>query len=131
MNNSTNNVAKGTTIKGDIETFGNFRLDGNLIGNIQSKSRVVVGKEAKLEGNLYAQSAEIEGEIEGVLEITESLVLRSTAVINGDIITNKLTIDPGAQFNGKCRMGESVTKNDHKPVKQVEKGGAKPTSAAV
>lgn len=121
MSNTSNQINKGTTITGDIETFGNFRLDGKLVGNIRSKSRVVLGKEAQIEGNIYAQNAEIEGDVTGVVEVSETLILRATATVKGDIITNKLTVDAGAVFNGKCRMGESSVAKTSKPV-NTEKG---------
>ncbi|MEH0157501.1 polymer-forming cytoskeletal protein [Limibacter armeniacum] len=132
LSESSNKIAKGTTIKGDVETYGNFRLEGKLVGNIRSKSRVVLGKDAHVEGNIYAQSAEIEGEVTGVVEITESLVLRPTAVVHGDIVTNKLTVDPGAAFNGQCRMGESAKGSAASTVKKekVEKAAAQEASTA-
>ena len=48
--------------------------------------------------------------IDGNIEIGELLTLKKTAVINGDIVTNKLVIELGAFFNGKCVMG-AATRN--------------------
>jgi cytoskeletal protein CcmA (bactofilin family) len=42
------------------------------------------------------------------LEIAELLVLKATAVINGDIVTGKLVVEPGAVFNGGCKMGATI-----------------------
>ena len=51
-NNSETRIGKGATLYGDIETAGNIRLDGKVVGNIRSKSRVVLGESAQLKGNL-------------------------------------------------------------------------------
>ena len=106
--NSSNNVGKGTVIEGNLETFGNLRVDGKIVGNIKSKSKVALGPSSVVEGNVHAQNAEIEGEVEGYVEVTELLVLKSTARVQGDIVTNKLLVESGATFNGSCRMGEGI-----------------------
>jgi len=53
-------------------------------------------------------NADIEGEVKGKLEVAELLVLKATAVINGDIVTGKLVVEPGAIFNGSCKMGATI-----------------------
>jgi cytoskeletal protein CcmA (bactofilin family) len=105
ISNSTNSIGKGTFLEGNIEAFGNIRVDGKIHGHIKSKAKVALGNGAFVQGNIVAQNADIEGEVKGKLEISEMLVLKSTAVINGEILTGKLVVEPGATFNGSCRMG--------------------------
>jgi cytoskeletal protein CcmA (bactofilin family) len=102
----SNMIGKGTLITGDIETAGNLRIDGKLKGNIHSKAKVALGVGSLVDGNIYSQNADIDGEVTGILEISDTLVLKSTALIKGDIIANKLVVEAGAKFNGTCRMGE-------------------------
>ena len=108
ITNSSNTIGKGTFMEGNIETYGNIRVEGKVQGNIKSKSKVALGNAAHVHGNITAQNADIEGEVKGKLEISELLVLKSTAVINGDIVTGKLVVEPGAVFNGTCRMGAAI-----------------------
>jgi cytoskeletal protein CcmA (bactofilin family) len=108
ISNSSNVIGKGTVLEGNIETFGNIRIEGKVRGNITSKSKIALGNGSHVDGNITAQNADIEGEVRGKLEIAEMLVLKSTAVINGDIITGKLVVEPGAGFNGTCKMGAVV-----------------------
>jgi len=126
MSNSTNTISKGTVIKGDIETFGNIRIDGKLIGGILSKSKLYLGAGGVIEGNIVAQNAEIEGEVIGTLQIQDVLTLRPTAVIKGDIYTDKLVVESGAKFNGTCTMGEKNTQ-PHVNGSKSERGAAAPT----
>ncbi len=105
---SNNIIGKGSVIQGDLETHGNVRIEGKIIGNIKTKTKVAVGTDACIEGNILAQNAEIAGEVSGKIEISETLLLKSTCVINGDIITNKLIVEPGAIFNGACKMGMKI-----------------------
>jgi cytoskeletal protein CcmA (bactofilin family) len=112
--NINNIIAKGTAIVGDIEATGNMRIDGKIKGNIRCKSKVVMGKGSTIDGNIYAQNAEIEGDVVGILEIGEILILKPTAVVQGDIRTAKLIVENGARFNGSCKMGESAESNSKK-----------------
>ncbi|MGE0770242.1 MAG: polymer-forming cytoskeletal protein [Cyclobacteriaceae bacterium] len=108
ISNSTNTIGKGTVLEGNIETYGNIRIEGKVIGNIKSKSKIALGNSSHVQGNIIAQNADVEGEVKGKVEITEMLVLKATAVVHGDIITGKLVVEPGAVFNGSCKMGASI-----------------------
>ena len=122
ISNSTNTIGKGTVLEGSIETYGNIRIEGKVIGNIKSKSKIALGHSSHVQGNITAQNADLEGEVKGRIEISEVLVLKSTAVVNGDIVTGKLVVEPGAMFNGSCKMGASV-----RDIKLGENGqGARP-----
>src|SRR5687768_469979 len=108
ISNSSNTIGKGTFLEGNVETYGNIRIEGKVVGNIKSKSKVALGHQSHVQGNILAQNADIEGEVKGKLEISELLVLKATAVINGDIVTGKMVVEPGAVFNGTCKMGAVV-----------------------
>ncbi len=107
-----NIVGEKTIVEGNIETSGNIRVEGKVIGNVKTKSKIVLGQSCHVKGIVVAQNAEISGEVDGAIEIADVLILRPTAVINGDILTNKLIIESGAAFNGGCKMG--ITTKDIK-----------------
>ena len=119
QSNSSNHINKGTVITGDIETFGNIRIDGRIKGDIRSQAKVALGPSAVVEGNIFAQNADIEGEVKGNIEVIELLQLHATGTIQGDISTGKLQIAAGASFNGKCQMGEANA--THKRIEQDTK----------
>ncbi len=108
ISNSSNIIGKGTLVEGNLETYGNIRVEGQVIGNIKTKSKVALGQSSRVEGNILAQNAEVAGEVSGTVEVTELLLLKSSAVISGDIITNKLIVESGATFNGGCKMGVTI-----------------------
>lgn len=105
ISNSSNIIGKGTSLEGNLNTAGNLRVEGKIIGEITSKAKVVLSNTSWVQGSIVAQNAEVGGEVQGTLEILELLTLKPTAVIQGDIITNKLVFEEGAKFNGKCKMG--------------------------
>ena len=108
ISNSSNTIGKGTFLEGNVETYGNIRIEGKVTGNVKSKSKVALGPSSFVQGNVIAQNADLEGEVKGRIEIAELLVLKATAVIHGDIVTGKLVVEPGALFNGTCKMGAAV-----------------------
>lgn len=132
ITSTSNTIGKGTTITGDIETFGNIRIDGKVKGNIKTKSKLVLGSTSHVEGNVLAQNAEIEGEVSGTIEVSEILVLKPTAIIKGDIITGKLVVEPGAMFNGFCKMGEKLKeiRLSEEEIRKIEKIPAKEFKSA-
>lgn len=108
ISNSSNTIGKGTFLEGNVETYGNIRIEGKVNGNVKSKSKVALGPSSFVQGNVMAQNADLEGEVKGRIEVAELLVLKATAVIHGDIVTGKLVVEPGAVFNGTCKMGAAV-----------------------
>jgi cytoskeletal protein CcmA (bactofilin family) len=125
LRDSSNNIGKGTILEGDIQTFGNIRIEGRLSGNVKSKSKVVLSDSSAVDGSILAQNAEIAGEVKGSVEVSELLILRSSATVHGDIMTNKLVVEAGATFNGSCKMGAiikeiTIGKKEEKP-NQAEK----------
>lgn len=119
ISNSSNTIGKGTFLEGNVETYGNIRIEGKVTGNVKSKSKVALGPSSMVQGNVIAQNADLEGEVKGKIEVAELLVLKATAVIHGDIVTGKLVVEPGAVFNGTCKMGAAV-----KEIKIAENGSA-------
>lgn len=101
-----NTLAAGTTVKGNIVTEADFRLDGIVEGDISCNGKIVIGPKGKVTGNIVSENAEILGEVEGAMQVSAKLVLKATAIIQGDIITRTLEIEPNARFNGVCKMSE-------------------------
>ncbi len=103
-----NIIAKNTTLVGDLTSDGDFRVDGKIEGTIKTTGRVVIGKDGEVIGNIECINADVEGTFSGKLDVEEVLSLKSTAIISGDVILGKLSVEPGATFNATCTMKGSV-----------------------
>lgn len=104
----TNRIVEGTTLKGDINSPADFRLDGILEGNFVSAGKLVIGPAGKITGTIVAKNADIEGKFEGKIQVEEVLSLKATASILGEVICGKLSVEPGAEFTATCSMKSSV-----------------------
>ncbi|MEO9570991.1 MAG: polymer-forming cytoskeletal protein [Polaribacter sp.] len=103
-----NVVAKNTTIIGDIKSDGDFRIDGTLEGTLITNGRVIIGTDGFIKGKVEATNADIEGEFSGELLVSNTLTIKGTADISGDVTIGKLSIEPGASFNATCAMKGAI-----------------------
>ena len=111
-----NRIIAGTTIEGVFTANGDTRIDGTILGTINVKGKLVLGPTGIIEGDIICQNADISGTVEAKLSVADLLLLKSTAKLTGDISTNKLAIEPGAEFSGNCSMGGVM-----KDLKNVER----------
>lgn len=109
-----NALALGTTVKGDLTTDGDFRLDGKLEGTISCGGKIVVGETAQVEGDIISVNAEIFGRVVGSITTSEVLVLKPTAIIKGIITTQDLVVEPSAKFSGTCNMTLETDEVEHR-----------------
>lgn len=110
---SINLIGAGTSIKGDIISNGDIRIDGTLEGSLRSKGKLVIGATGIMEGEVFCQNADISGSLNGQITVTELLSLKAIAKLTGDIVTSKLAIEPGATFSGSCSMGAVIKDITH------------------
>lgn len=106
--NGTTLISSGTTLKGDMSSNSDLRIDGNIIGNINCSAKIVIGSSGVVEGDIFGNNADVIGKISGNIRVKELLQLREDCVVNGNIYAGKLQVEPTATFNGQCHMGANV-----------------------
>ncbi len=123
-NNAINLIGVGTSIRGDLESTGDLRIDGTLVGNLKTKGKVVVGATGEIKGEIFCKNSDVEGKVEGKIHVQELLSLKGTSIILGDILARRLAIEPGAKFTGNCNMTNSG--NQQSEAKSAEEEVKKP-----
>jgi len=106
--NGTTLIGAGTTVKGDISSNSDLRIDGTIIGNINSSSKIVIGASGVVEGDITGAQADIVGKVSGNIKAKELLQLRGECMVTGNLYAGKLQVEPTATFNGQCHMGANV-----------------------
>lgn len=106
--NGTTLVGAGTTVKGDISSNSDLRIDGTIIGNIHCSAKIVIGANGLVEGDISGNQADIVGKVSGNIKAKELLQLRGDSVVTGNLYAGKLQIEPSATFNGQCHMGANI-----------------------
>lgn len=101
-------IAAGMTIIGDVESSGNIRIEGKLIGKLICRARVSVGTKGRIEGSIDTVSAHIEGETTGTVMVRELLQIQETGRVHGEITTVRLAVQDGAVITGNVKMGKEA-----------------------
>ncbi len=117
-------IGTDVTIRGDIEATVDLHVDGKVIGDISCAS-LVQGEASRIEGQIKAESARLSGEVSGTIEARDLVVLKS-ARIDGDVSYETLTIEQGANVDGRFAPLGAKTKAASQPVTEA-KGSAEPT----
>lgn len=123
-----NKISEGTKIVGDIVSKGGFRVEGTIEGTFKTTGKVVVGKSGFINGTLECSDADFEGKFSGKLIISETLSLKPTAHIEGEVSVGKLAVEPGATFNASCDMKggvKSLSDSSGQKKEQQEEGQGK------
>ncbi|MFL2587976.1 MAG: polymer-forming cytoskeletal protein [Flavobacteriaceae bacterium] len=125
INGKHSRIESSTSIKGDIVSEGDFRIDGTLEGSIKTNGKIVIGKEGLVNGGVSCNNADVEGKIKGNLFVSETLNLRSTCHIEGEVLIGKLIVESGANFNASCSMNKEGKKADIQLVSKLEESREK------
>ena len=104
-----NAIGKGTIIEGHVHAEGDLLIEGTVKGDVTTKTKLIVGPSALIEGNILAQHAEIAGRVQGTVKALGLLVINSSGTILGDVITKDLNVESGSTFNGRLQVGGNVT----------------------
>ena len=102
--NEVSRISTGTVIKGEINSPNDIRIDGVFEGKIFSKGRVVVGEKAEIKGDIVCDNVDFWGKMTGSLFVRDTLALKDTCSVNGDLHVQRLVVELGAHFDGTCKM---------------------------
>ena len=119
--NGTTLISAGTSLKGDISSSSDLRIDGSIIGNIQSSAKIVIGSNGVVQGDISGNQADIVGKVTGNIRAKELLQLRGESVVTGNLYAGKLQVEPTATFNGECHMGANIVEMNNNEQQNLAK----------
>ena len=103
-NGQYSKIEKSTTLKGNIKSKTDIRIDGNVEGEVVTKGKVILGKESDVVGKILCANADIEGKFDGELMVSGTLNLKSGSNVRGKVKIQKLIVESGSIFNANCSM---------------------------
>ena len=101
-------IGPGMKIVGDCDTDGAVRIEGLVQGNIRAGKAVVVGKDGRVEGDIFTQDAVISGSVKGTLRAESRLEVQSTSRIDGEVLAGRMQLEEGALLNGTIQLGKGA-----------------------
>ena len=97
-------LGAGTVYNGQLTFTGSVHIDGQFTGEIKSEGTLILGKDAKVEGNIQVSQLRLSGNLNGDVVVTEKTILHKTAVLTGNLATKNLTMEEGAMLQGTICM---------------------------
>ena len=102
--NAISRISTGTVIKGEILSPCDIRIDGTFEGKVTAKGRVVIGETAVIKGDIVCVNIDLWGKVDGNIYVKDTLALKESCVINGNLHVRKLAVELGSTFSGNCKM---------------------------
>jgi cytoskeletal protein CcmA (bactofilin family) len=122
-------IGKSVIIKGELSGSEDLYLDGEVEGNIDLRNHnLVIGPNGKVRANVHAKDVVIHGKVNGNVTGAEKVELKKTAVLNGDISTQRIVIEDGAFFKGAIDIRKGEVKGE--PGRPAVQAAAAAASAA-
>lgn len=98
-------IGKSFVIKGQVSCDGDLYIDGQVEGSVDPKgNRLTIGPQGRLKANVMASIVVVRGTLEGNIQASERVDLKQSAVVVGDIVTQSISIEPGAQIKGSIEV---------------------------
>lgn len=107
-------IARGVRVEGEFRSQGNVTIEGELIGSLTCGGHLIIGPEATIQASIQAEEATISGGVQGNVQTTRKLELKSTARVKGDIVADMVAIEAGACLEGMVKIGGGGNKASEK-----------------
>jgi cytoskeletal protein CcmA (bactofilin family) len=105
-------IGPGAWVRGDIDSAGFTRIDGSVQGDVRAQGRVIIGEQARMKSNVSGTSITVGGIVYGNIHASERVIILSTALVLGDIVTRRIQADDGCLIHGKVVVCQSVEQWD-------------------
>jgi cytoskeletal protein CcmA (bactofilin family) len=120
-------IGKSFVIKGQVSCDGDLYIDGQVEGSVDPKgNRLTIGPEGRLKANVTARAVVVQGKLEGNIQASERVDLKQSAVVVGDIVTQRISIEHGACIKGRIEVHGGDASRD----KPANAAASSSTSAA-
>lgn len=107
-------LSESCTVNGTVTEKNSLRIDGKIIGDVESEGMVTIGKSGKVHGNITARIVHLSGSVEGNIQTYSSLRITSEGRLSGDVQTETFIIDENGFFDGSSKMTSQGTKRKEK-----------------
>ena len=118
--NASTNINQDTSIEGEIISKNDIRLDGFFTGKIDTKKKIIIGREGTFIGKINCQNLIVDGSIQGEAKVSENTSLHATSSFKGILSTQKLCVKEGALFDGDCKTILKNKSNNHENIKAAK-----------
>ena len=104
-------IGQSVVIKGEVSCDGDLCIDGQVEGTIDPKgNRLNIGPNGRVKANVIARAVVVQGKLEGNIQASERVDLKQSAIVVGDVVTQRISIDEGAYIKGSVDIQKEPPK---------------------
>jgi len=104
-------IGKSISIKGEVSCGEDFSIDGQVEGAIDPKgNRLIIGPNGSVKANVNACTVIVQCNLEGTIHASDRVDLKQSATVVGDITTQRIFIEEGAQLKGSVNLQKEAPK---------------------
>ena len=108
-------IGKSVIIRGELSGSEDLYLDGEVEGNISlTEHNLIVGPNGRVRANIIAKDVVVHGKVDGNVQGHDRVELKKSAVLSGDISTQRIVIEDGAFFKGAIDIRKESGKSESK-----------------
>lgn len=108
-------IAEDIEIEGTITCASDIQFDGKLTGDLECSGNAIIGNKSIIKGNISVKSITIMGKIDGNIDASDRIEMKSTTRLTGDIKAKRLTVEDGVTFVGRSEVNPSGSVATQKP----------------
>jgi cytoskeletal protein CcmA (bactofilin family) len=106
-------IGKSVVIKGEVSCGEDLYIDGQVEGTVDPKgNRLTIGPNGRAKANVNAGVVVVEGKLEGNIQASDRVDLKQSAIVVGDVVTQRISIDEGASIKGSVSIQKEPPKNE-------------------
>ena len=99
-------ISDGCILDGNIKAPAYARIDGQITGDIMVDEGLIIGENGSVHGNIITKEMVVYGTVTGNLQVN-SLEIKASGKITGEIRTQTLLVENGAVYNGSLSMTQN------------------------
>jgi len=123
-------IGRSLVIKGEVSGSESLFVDGRIEGSINlAEHRVTIGRNGSVQANITAKEVVVMGKVTGNIDCTDRVDIRSEGVVNGDVATQRISVEDGAILKGGIQVRSADLKHAKKEDKAFDAPKPMATSA--
>lgn len=124
-------IGKSVVVKGELSGSEDLFVDGEVEGSIELRGNsLTIGPNGRVRANVNARDIVVQGKVDGNLRATDRVDLKKSAIVTGDIVTQRIAVEDGAFFKGSVDIQRQEAKTETKPAVAVAAAASSPTDPA-
>ena len=122
-------IGRSVVIKGEVSGTESLYIDGRIEGTVNfADHRITVGRNGSVAANITAREVVILGKVQGNIQCTDRLDIRSEGALTGDVITQRISVEDGAVLKGSVQVRAVEHKNEKSQAKPAQAESPKPAA---